>query len=663
MNVGVNNNNKKINLIKAVVIILLSVLLIYLILLLPKLTDKNLVANPGFESGETTPLNWSFVSNNGNVPIWENTYYSGKKSIKIDIPGVVDKESGYTKSDLIKVKPNQYYIFSSWGKTEGAGGTNEPRVSVVEFDANMNLLYQNDLKFDQGTNDWKQKSIIFQTGINTTYLSVYVNIWNGYGTFWVDDISLIPTDSVPTNKLASKSSPEPSVLAEVTYYVDINGSDENPGTEAQPWRTIQKAADKAVAGDTVYVKNGTYNEQVWVNNSGSASKWIKFSAYPGDDVTIDGTGISMIVNSNGDRWNGLFNIHGKSYINVSGFRFVNSEFSGFFVTKDYVTEVPSSNIIFQNNYLERTWGAAIIMLGEASEPATNFTVDGNTLVQSHFSDDPKAMEGITIGHNVENFEIKNNFIKDSFHGVIDVKNQVSNGKIYRNTCTTSTYSCVYVDGWTGGASNIDVFENVVHDMKSQNADDISSGFSVASEEGGYVENIKFYNNLVYNNPGVAMIIPWYSKGQIDNITITSNTFYNNGIGYGYRGGIILEYDRVNGVVVRNNIVSLNNEFQIWSEGTPAIIEHNLIDGYKGYYLFETRGNNYIEGNPQFVNPANADFHLKKISPSIDKGSSFEAPDIDFDGNPRPSGAGYDIGAFEYKQLPMREKNTSGLALQ
>ena len=662
MNLGVNVN-KKVNLIKLVVIILLSILLIYSILLLPNLTDTNLVANPSFESGETHPLNWSFVSNDGNVPIWENTYYSDKKSIKINIPGVLDKESGYLKSDLIKAKSNQYYIFSSWGKTEGAGGINEPRVSVVEFDANMNLLYQNNIKFNKGTNDWKQKSIIFQTHTNTTYLSVYANIWKGYGTFWVDDISLIPRNWVLTSGLAPKSAPEPPVLADYTYYVDINGSDENPGTEAQPWKTIQKAADTAAAGDTVYVKNGTYNEQVWVKNSGSARKWIKFLAYPGDEVTIDGTGISMVINPNGDRWNGLFNIHGKSYINVSGFKFVNSEFAGFFVTKDYITEVPSSNIIFKNNYLERTWGAAIIMLGEASMPATNFIVDRNTLVQSHFSDDSKAMEGITIGHNVENFEIKNNFIKDSFHGVIDVKNGVSNGKIYRNTCTTSTYSCVYVDGWTGGASNIDVFENVVHDMKSQNADDVSSGFSVASEEGGYVENIKFYNNLVYNNPGVAMIIPWYSKGQIDNITIISNTFYNNGVGHEYRGGIILDYDRATGVVVRNNIVSLNNEFQIWSENSGAIIDHNLIDGYKGYYSFETRGTNYIEGNPQFVNPTNSDFHLKNTSPSIDKGSPSDAPDMDFDGNSRPSGGGYDIGAFEHKQLPMHGKNISELALQ
>ncbi len=458
--------------------------------------------------------------------------------------------------------------------------------------------------------------------------------------------------------LISTSTPIPILISSPIYYVASNGNDNNPGTEAQPWRTITKAADTAVAGDTVYVKNGVYNEQVWVKNSGSADKWINFTAYPGDTVTIDGTGISMAINPNGDRWNGLFNIHGKSYIKVSGFRFANSEYAGFFVTKDYTTDTPSSNIIFSNNYLENTWAAAIIMLGEASTKATNFIVDGNTLVQSHSGGDWRGMEGITLGHNLDGFEIKNNFIKDSHLGLIDAKNGVWNGKIYRNTCVNSSNSCVYVDGYEGGASNIDVFENVAHDMISESEEDVVSGFNVASEQGGLVENISFHNNMAYNNSGDAMIIPAYSIGPVKNITITSNTFYNNGVGNKHRGGIVIDYDNATGIVVKNNILSQNNEFQIWSTNSDAIIDHNLIDGYRGYYLAETRGTNYIEGDPQFVNPANADFHLKNTSPAIDNGSSYNEPSVDFDGNSRHKGPAFDIGAFEYSSYPLSGANGS-----
>lgn len=46
-----------------------------------------------------------------------------------------------------------------------------------------------------------------------------------------------------------------------TYYVDVNhqnASDNNAGTETQPFKTIQKAADVVGPGDTVIVEDGTY---------------------------------------------------------------------------------------------------------------------------------------------------------------------------------------------------------------------------------------------------------------------------------------------------------------------------------------------------------------------------------------------------------------------
>ena len=66
-----------------------------------------------------------------------------------------------------------------------------------------------------------------------------------------------------------------------TYYVAKTGSDSNPGTEAQPWLTITKAANTIVAGDTVYVKAGTYSEQVIPANSGTSGSYITYSVYSG----------------------------------------------------------------------------------------------------------------------------------------------------------------------------------------------------------------------------------------------------------------------------------------------------------------------------------------------------------------------------------------------
>jgi hypothetical protein len=64
-------------------------------------------------------------------------------------------------------------------------------VRVTELDANQQWLRQTNLPdFGRGTNDWTQKTVDFKTGPDTSYLYVYANIWNGTGTFWVDDVEL-----------------------------------------------------------------------------------------------------------------------------------------------------------------------------------------------------------------------------------------------------------------------------------------------------------------------------------------------------------------------------------------------------------------------------------------------------------------------------------------
>ena len=76
-----------------------------------------------------------------------------------------------------------------------------------------------------------------------------------------------------------------------TYYVATNGADAGAGTLAAPFRTIQKAASLAVAGDVVIVRAGTYRETVRPPRSGSAGAPITFQAYPGEQVTVSGANV------------------------------------------------------------------------------------------------------------------------------------------------------------------------------------------------------------------------------------------------------------------------------------------------------------------------------------------------------------------------------------
>ncbi|MCP5102716.1 MAG: BACON domain-containing protein, partial [bacterium] len=134
------------------------------------------------------------------------------------------------------------------------------------------------------------------------------------------------------------------------------------------------------------------------------------------------------------------------------------------------------------------------------------------------------------------------------------------------------------------------------------------------------------------------------------IFIINNTFYNNG-GGGWGGGIGVENPDVQNLVIRNNIVSQNVTFQIEVEPNVSMsnltVDHNLIHGYRNYGD-EIKGDNPVEGDPLFVNVSSADFHLQAGSPAIDAGSSTGAPSDDYEGNSRPQGSGYDIGAFEYQ---------------
>lgn len=417
-----------------------------------------------------------------------------------------------------------------------------------------------------------------------------------------------------------------------SYYVAPTGNDLNPGTLDQPWQTIQRAADTLTAGEMVYIRAGIYRERVIPKNSGSPGSEITYEAFPGETATIDGSGLSLP-----NDLAGLFEIAGKSYIRVSGLRLVNV---GPFANNAAILVSDSSYVTIQNSKTFNTLSSGIGVWG-----SQQVVIDGNTV---ELAGHGGYQECITVA-GTSNFEVRNNTVIDCQKEGIDAKDGSSNGLIYRNIVNRPRAVGIYVDAWDKATHDIRVFQNAALNSIE------SSGFTVASEQGGLLSRIWLENNVAYHNHtyGIEISHCCSASHPMDTIIIINNTLYENGVGWG--GGIIVDNAQAQGVIVRNNLSSQNLTFQIAvAADVPkanVAVDHNLINGYRGYED-EVYGDNYVEGDPQFEAPAIGNFHLRPGSPAVDTGSATEAPYVDFDGDFRPQdgdGNGtsqYDIGADE-----------------
>ena len=75
------------------------------------------------------------------------------------------------------------------------------------------------------------------------------------------------------------------------FWVDAtSGNDSNPGTESQPFRTIQRAVDWNMAGpgDAVIIREGTYYGSVAPANGGSPGNLLTITGFPGEEVIVSG---------------------------------------------------------------------------------------------------------------------------------------------------------------------------------------------------------------------------------------------------------------------------------------------------------------------------------------------------------------------------------------
>ena len=415
------------------------------------------------------------------------------------------------------------------------------------------------------------------------------------------------------------------------YYVDaIKGNNSNTGLSVEKaLKTLQKAADKTVAGDTVFVMNGTYvKDNSWSSDvlietsSGTAEKWIVWMNYPGHQPLISF-----------DCWR-AFNIQG-SYIEVNGLTVKGNNSN---IALEQALNQPKSCANSSGSYDARYNGNGISVDGRNGARFHHFRVKnctvsdcggaGITFIQSDY---------ITIENNIiyncswytvwasSGISLWQNWNSDDETGV---KNIIRNNICYSNRqyVPAIAFNCGFTDG---NGIIIDDSEN------TQNG----------STLGSYKGRTLIGNNIVYKNGGSG--IHTYKSKHVD---IVNNTAYLNNQSPELNGGEIFP-NASDDIRIFNNILVASPNKRInsnYNNGKTNLYSNNLHFGGNATAI---TGTNLVKGDPLFADAENNDFHLLQGSPAIDKGidslTGVAAPVIDFRGKDRPVGAGFDIGAFEY----------------
>lgn len=347
----------------------------------------------------------------------------------------------------------------------------------------------------------------------------------------------------------------PLSAAAETYYVSPNGDDDNTGSEASPWRSLAHAADQAQAGDTVYIRAGTYAETLRPLNSGTDGAPIVFTAYPGERPVIDGAA------EEGGDWGGLVEIKDVEHVEVSGLRLINGGYFGVMVTG-------SKQIVIAHNQIDYTYSSGIYVSN-----SSHIIVDGNDVQRACHGVGGKPphyapQEHITVRNGTTDFQIINNIVSNPHNGRgkegINIKEGAAHGIVRGNRVFDMSRTGLYVDAYDAYVTDVEISNNEVYNSLH--------GLVIASEQGGEVEAIRVIGNHFHDNEHNGIWITGYrAGGPMHDLILRGNRIYGNG-----DHGISVTNRAATGVTITTNVVFANVTSQIEVDrGVPApILESN-----------------------------------------------------------------------------------------
>ena len=223
-----------------------------------------------------------------------------------------------------------------------------------------------------------------------------------------------------------------------TFYVAATGSDSSPGTQAQPWRTIQKALNTLTAGQRALVRAGTYSENLNMSRAGTAAAPITVEAFPGERPVLTSAGNHPLRVETGG-----------AYFRFRGFTIERSPLNS------------GGNVDLYGHHLEISGNE--IRLGQdqgiyTAEESHHAQILGNWI---HDNGKGIAHQSHGIYLQGDDHLVANNVINDHVEGFgIQVYDKGDRAIVTANTITGAGHSGIVVGG-SGGVSGVRVHNNVL----------------------------------------------------------------------------------------------------------------------------------------------------------------------------------------------------------